>query len=212
MQVVPLEPTRSRLRGDDGSALIEAAIITPVFIYTLFGILELGLLFKDYLAIGAATQDGARTAAILGNAPDTDYQIIQSMKKSLSPIGNSQIRNVVVWHATSPASSVPSGCTAAVSRTQISGANGCNVYTPTDDFGYPPNDPVVGALYNCTATGFSKGYCPATRHTALTGVNSPPDYLGITVTVNHTYLTGLFGSSKLLIDTTITRLEPQTLA
>jgi Flp pilus assembly protein TadG len=210
MQVVPLEPPR-RLSGDTGSALIEAAIITPIFFYFMFGILELGLLMKNWITLGAAVQDGARSASIFGKDPKADWDIIMAVRDATSAIPTSQIKNLAVWKAAGPASTVPVACTSPSARTQV--PNTCNVYTPTDDWGN--TDPVTyPPLYNCTSPGWSSGYCPTTRKTAATYFlgNGPPDFVGITITINHKYLTGLFGTTKTVTETAITQLEPQTVA
>lgn len=51
------------LRNDRGVAAVEAAIITPVFLLLLIGIIEFGLVFKDQLAITSAVRAGARIAS-----------------------------------------------------------------------------------------------------------------------------------------------------
>lgn len=205
--VVQVESSR-RLSGDAGTALVEAAVITPLFFYVLFGMIELGLVFRDSLALGASTQDGARTASILGNDSNSDYMVIQAVKKSTSVLPKSSIKVLVVFNATAGSTStVPVSCATATARYQNAGAQ-CNAYTVADDW-------ASGALqepnYNCTSPGWSSGWCPTSRKTALTGANSPPDYIGIYLSVNHKYATGLFGNTKLLTSTTITRIEPQTL-
>lgn len=205
--------TPRRCAGDEGSALVEAAFITPVLLYLLLGILEAGLLFRTYMTLATSTQDGARTAAILGNDLGTDYEVIQDVKKSMSAIPTDQIQNLVIFKATgtpAAASVAPSACTGVTTRTQ-STASLCNTYVPATDWNTTAADK---PKYNCdpVGTGWSKGYCPTDRKVALTGVKSPPDYLGVYIGVQHKYASKLFGSTKLLTETTITRLEPQSLS
>ncbi len=38
-----------------------------------------------------------------------------------------------------------------------------------------------------------------------------PDYVGVYVEITHKWITGLFGSSIKMSDTSVTRLEPQKL-
>ena len=54
---------RKRILGDRGASAVEAAIVTPVIMVLLFGILELGFVFKDYLAVAGAVRAGVRTAS-----------------------------------------------------------------------------------------------------------------------------------------------------
>jgi Flp pilus assembly protein TadG len=52
-----------RVFGQRGSAAVEAVIVTPVVMALLFGIIELGFLFKDYLAVSGAVRAGVRIAS-----------------------------------------------------------------------------------------------------------------------------------------------------
>jgi Flp pilus assembly protein TadG len=44
--------------------MVEMAIVTPLLVLLVFGILEVGLLIKDYLGLNQAAREGARTAAV----------------------------------------------------------------------------------------------------------------------------------------------------
>jgi hypothetical protein len=50
-------------RDDRGIAAVEAAIVTPIFMLVVIGIIEFGLVFKDQLAITSAVRAGARIAS-----------------------------------------------------------------------------------------------------------------------------------------------------
>ena len=52
-----------RLRGDRGTALIESAIILPFLVLMVFGIVELGFLFRSASVVNTSTRSGARLAA-----------------------------------------------------------------------------------------------------------------------------------------------------
>lgn len=52
-----------RHRDDRGVAAVEAAIVTPVFLLLLVGVLEFGFAYKDQLAITSAVRAGARIAS-----------------------------------------------------------------------------------------------------------------------------------------------------
>ena len=47
-----------------GAASVEFALVLPLLLGLLFGIVELGFLFKDQLSIQQAAREGARTAAV----------------------------------------------------------------------------------------------------------------------------------------------------
>jgi Flp pilus assembly protein TadG len=54
----------SRLPQTDGQAFVEFAIVLPVLVMLLMGILQFGLAFHNYLSITDATRVGARAAAV----------------------------------------------------------------------------------------------------------------------------------------------------
>lgn len=56
--------TPRRLRDQRGAAMVEFAIILPLLLLVVFGILQFGLLFYNYLDLTSATRDGARRAAV----------------------------------------------------------------------------------------------------------------------------------------------------
>ncbi|MCE5237693.1 pilus assembly protein [bacterium] len=47
-----------------GTASVEFALVLPLLLALLFGIIEFGFLFKDQLSIQQAAREGARTAAV----------------------------------------------------------------------------------------------------------------------------------------------------
>lgn len=65
-----------------GSTLIEFAMVVPVLLWLLLGIIEFGWYFKNQLTISNATREGARIAS-LGK---TQAEIRQRVKNSIQPI------------------------------------------------------------------------------------------------------------------------------
>lgn len=53
-----------------GTVSVEMALVTPLLITLLFGIIEFGFIFKDLLMIHQAAREGARVAAV--GAPSTE--------------------------------------------------------------------------------------------------------------------------------------------
>jgi Flp pilus assembly protein TadG len=54
----------SATRKQDGQALVEFALVIPVFLLLVMGIIQFGFLFKDYIALTDATRVGARQASV----------------------------------------------------------------------------------------------------------------------------------------------------
>jgi Flp pilus assembly protein TadG len=60
----PKPHRRLRLRSEDGQALVEFAIVLPLLVLLVFGMAQLGLAFRNYLAITDAARVAARAAAV----------------------------------------------------------------------------------------------------------------------------------------------------
>src|SRR4051812_1775817 len=90
-------PARRRFEGDDGTIIAESALLTPFFILLLFGVLEVGGAFRDYLTLSNAAQAGARTAAIEGPNAAADWNIILAVKKAATAMPVGQITKIVIF-------------------------------------------------------------------------------------------------------------------
>jgi hypothetical protein len=191
---------RSRRESERGSALVEAAFITPIFFSLIFGILEFGLLFRNELTTNNAAQQGARAASVGGRSPDADYLILRSVDHGLSAMGLETLDYVVVFKATGPDTPVPAACLTA------SQSNLCNRYTAAD-FYKEIDDPGTGAdtgNFRCGVASVDRFWCPSSRVSDLASA----DYVGVHIQTRHRFITGLFGDGRILSDTTIIRLEP----
>ncbi|MBE3092327.1 MAG: pilus assembly protein [Chloroflexi bacterium] len=59
------------LSGEKGTSAVEFAIILPILVMLVFGIIQFGLVFNKYIAITHAAREGARLAAVgLDGDPD----------------------------------------------------------------------------------------------------------------------------------------------
>jgi hypothetical protein len=186
-----------RGRGSDrGATLVEAALSSVLVMTVLFGVLEFGLAFKDYLSMASAVRDGARTASTMGNDTLADYDIIQDVIKRMPAVNTNQIQAIVVFKGTTPTATIPTACQTA----SVSGS--CNFYGPTDIV-RPSTD------FNGGSTAPDRYWAPSTRKDALSG---PPDYVGVWVKIYHGGITGLLHLSKSYTDQTIMRIEPATIS
>ena len=90
---------KRRAQGDRGAALVEAAFITPVFALLIFGMLEFGLTFRDYLTVANVSRDSARGASAFGDGLYADYNIIQVALQSSKGFRPNEIRRLIVFNA-----------------------------------------------------------------------------------------------------------------
>ena len=59
---------RKSLKSEKGQSLVEFALVLPIFIFLVFGIIEFGRLWETVNIMTSAAREGARAAAV--SAPD----------------------------------------------------------------------------------------------------------------------------------------------
>lgn len=172
---------RRRLTRDDGAAAIEAAMVIPVLILIVFGIIEFSMILRNNAALAGATRAGARIASaeprMATFATDAANAVVQS--GVAMPVGN--IEEIWVYRAGPDGKPVGQGafnsCSSNCARYTISGNSA--VY--------------AGGSYPATAINA----CPGQMHN-----------VGVYIKAKHTFVTQLFGSTMTLTDDASTRFEP----
>lgn len=74
---------RSIMKNQRGQAMVELALITPIILIMLMGIVEFGRIYSAQLIINHAVREGARLAAV----EQTDIQIRGAVKTSCNNNG-----------------------------------------------------------------------------------------------------------------------------
>ena len=70
------------MRSEKGQSIVEFALVLPILVMLLFGIIDFGRIFHTYLAIDHASREAARTASIGEN----DATIVSTAVASASSI------------------------------------------------------------------------------------------------------------------------------
>jgi Flp pilus assembly protein TadG len=55
---------RAHMRNEKGQTMVEFTLVLPVLLVVLFGIIQFGIVFSNYVALTDAVRAGARTAAV----------------------------------------------------------------------------------------------------------------------------------------------------
>jgi Flp pilus assembly protein TadG len=71
-------------RSDRGAVAVEFALLLPILLTILLGILEFGLAYNAQITITNAAREGARALAI-GNAANTPFAAVSAASAALSP-------------------------------------------------------------------------------------------------------------------------------
>ena len=180
-----------RARDERGATLVEAAIILPVVVLIVFGIIEFGLAFKDSLTVSSATRAGARTASAEPRQPTFNSDTAKAVARAVSALPSGSVEQLWIYKANVDGDPVDGGGSAYTS------CNTCAVFTwdvATDQFIRQP-----GPDWN-----------PMTQN-ACVG-DSGHDAVGVYLKVNHDFVTGFFGQQIVLKDHSVMNLEPVTLS
>jgi Flp pilus assembly protein TadG len=60
---------RNQWRSERGAELIEFAIVMPILVFLIAGIVDFGMMFRTYEAVTNAAREGARVGVLPGYAP-----------------------------------------------------------------------------------------------------------------------------------------------
>lgn len=74
--------SRIKEKKRSGQSLVETALILPILLLLLTGIIDFGLFFNGYLVISNASREGARHAA----TGDSDTQIVTAVRNAASSL------------------------------------------------------------------------------------------------------------------------------
>jgi hypothetical protein len=186
--------------------MAEAALVLPMVVALLFGIIEWGYAMYDKQTSTNMSVSGARAASGYANDLQADYQVLQAVKQASSAMQTAKITTVIVYRATAPSDRVPDACKSG-SVTNTTTTRGCNRYAGTDLA-------LASDQFGCTGPPgptqkIDRFWCPNTRRAAASGANAA-DYIGVYVEVFHQNATGLFGPSYTFITDTVYRIEPRT--
>ncbi len=73
---MPKRPRRSRLAAEGGAELIEMALVIPILLLVVLGIVDFAFVFQRYEAVTNATREGARVAVLPGyTEPDVQSRV-----------------------------------------------------------------------------------------------------------------------------------------
>lgn len=193
-----LERQRSQtLTRSRGQALVEFALIAPLFLLLLFGVVEYSLINASIGAFNFAAKEAARYDAIAGNG---------ASPSSTTPLDQWVVNNIIVPHV--------AGLVMAQMQEVIVFKADETGHCYTAGTGVNGNPPCATTTENVltysggTWTITQNGWPPQGRSTQL----SNADYLGVEILYTYTYLTAFFATTSPTLNlsaTSVQRIEPQ---
>jgi Flp pilus assembly protein TadG len=186
-----------------GSSLVEAAVVLPVLLLVIIGIMELGLAFKDFLTVSYTSREGARIAALAGDDTSADCAIVSGLGDLVTPGDLARIQELHIYKAD------PNTGNQGASYNRAVYNDGEDPTICTSPSGGQPND-------GWTITAVGSGYPPTSRGVAVSATTGGYnlDIIGVRVILNRSWVTGFgpFNGAMTVDESTITRMEPEVYA
>ena len=135
-----LEPGDTRRQG--GQALVEFALVMPIFFLLIFGLVEYGFLYNNILTVQFASRQGVSVAAEVGAEDGADCAILKAVEAALqTPINRTSVEAVEVFESDADGNAIPG----RVNRYVRSGTLDCpgstsEPYTLAGAEGYPQTE------------------------------------------------------------------------
>jgi Flp pilus assembly protein TadG len=178
-----LQHIRARRREgrERGAILVEAAVIFPLLIFLVLGIVEYALAYRNSLTVSSSTRAGARTASALARNAEFADDAVDSVATALTAMPKDRWQEVWVYKADG-ATGLPVG------STDFSSCTTCVRYAWDGTAWTPVQE---------TWTYSNQNACPGEA-----------EYVGVYVKARHEYVTKLFGAGRTLSEHTVMRFEP----
>jgi TadE-like protein len=191
--------TSRRARGDDGTALVEAAFVFPLMFLLMFGIIEYGIAMGNASTVKQASRTAVRMVA---TSPKQNAYSLATDAARIDLTAGANVGPKEMW----------------IYKAIVSTGNAA-------DNGFPEaGNGKVGSGGVCPATtclkylwnpatkswGAPSGqWAPTIQNACLgAGAGQYPDAVGVWVKTRYTFFTGLFGNGMDLTSRTVMRLEP----
>lgn len=176
-----------------GAALVEMALVLPVLFLLAFGLVETGMGWRNAITVTSAARQGARVSSHLGVNPKSDQEGLLAVQAVLG--GDISQVEYVIFYEANGSGVLPPACLGS------SVAGTCNRYTQA-----MLADAATDGNWQHGGGSWDSAWPPASREDDI----QTADHLGVYISFQHEYFTGVFpGTAPLIKRETIMRIEPE---
>lgn len=168
--------------SERGATVVETAIVFALIaVPTLIGILEFGLVFKDWLTVSHASQEAAAAMSAAANDPLADIAALNAVADNFTGADLNRLGSVVI-------------------RNADTGVGTTYSYAPATLCQWAPcPDPLLPGDY------IQPVWAPSSRNVQVNNL----DRGTVEINFTHSWVTGFFGSTIDLTRAATNQLEPQ---
>lgn len=185
-------------RSEKGQAIVEFAMVLPVLVLLIIGLMEFSLVWNSRNTVLFASRDGSMLAAEGGSLDGVDCVVLQRVEGDVvSPSSSLRILQISIYWSDRNGDQI--------------GANQ-NLYTRGGSTSCTYAD---GTTITVPYTLTTAGYLESSRCSVLAGCgggHNTVDTIGVRVTYQHFWMTSFVrfaGNSVTFTEASITRAEPQ---
>jgi Flp pilus assembly protein TadG len=93
--------SRTAFRSERGQSLAEFALVLPLLVLLLFGIIQFGVTFNHYITLTDAVRAGARKAAVSRHQPDPVAETTDRVREAATDLKPADLQITVesTWEA-----------------------------------------------------------------------------------------------------------------
>lgn len=91
-----------RARRDEGTAVVEFAMVFGLILMIALGAFEYGMLFRDWLSVTVSAREGARVGASAGTFAEADCIILDASAGALQSLSSGEVEYIAIYNASGP--------------------------------------------------------------------------------------------------------------
>lgn len=174
-----------------GAALVEFALVAPLFFLVVFGGIELGLMARSTLTVQDASRTAVRTAAIERAESDADAAILEAVQRRLTGL-NGRLERVIIFKADTLASELPAACAGGANLDNL-----CTTYNAAHLEAVLADPMLLTDPMLAAAAGFPAAPGFTTAQRVDTTGNNEIINIGIHIDYTYQFVTGFFDTTTI---------------
>jgi Flp pilus assembly protein TadG len=86
---------RFNFKNEQGQSMTEFALVLPILVVLLFGVIQFGIVFNNYITVTDAVRAGARKGAVGRHLQNPNAAVVQSVRDAATDLRQSDL-NITV--------------------------------------------------------------------------------------------------------------------